>query len=109
MAAAAPAAIAIPVGTDPIWQASLEEALMEQPAFHDLRAAQRMRISVGLPPLLSALPPPSAAVAAKAGQYESMREEQNRAWARESVARGVERAKAGNLDAAIASYEHALV
>ena len=87
---------------------TFSEHLAVQRPFHHPHAAARMRTSMGLPNLLSCLPPPRACVAERVGGYEKLRHEQNVLWAAESVARGVAHARAGALPEAMAAYAHAL-
>ena len=90
------------------WELTFAERLACQPAFHHPRAAEDMRATLGLPHLLSCLPPPSAAVQRRVNGYIQMRNEQNTLWAAQSVKRGVTYAKAGQSAEAIASYNHAI-
>ena len=87
---------------------TLEERLAERREMQDVTAAERMRNALGVPRLRSFLPVHSVAAVGHASGYVALRDEQNRAWAAESVARGVSHARAGNTTVALAAYKHAL-
>ena len=102
-----------PSPPSPQWPATLEltlaERLAEESRTHSMHAGERLRASLGLPNLSSCLPPSSEAVRRRAAAgYEEMRADQNRAWAQDSVKRGVAYAKDGKLSQAISAYDHAL-